>query len=91
MNQLTICESEYPPEGASMHPPQNLHFPPPPWEPDRQLANERMTLDEGPVMLQWPVELKKESVEELEYWLKGVLRRARRKAGLSPEPEREST
>lgn len=43
---------------------------------------ERATLDEGPVVLQWPSTISKESFEELEYWLQGVIRRARRKAGI---------
>jgi hypothetical protein len=46
---------------------------------------DRTNLKEGTVVLHWPSELTEESVEELDYWLKGVLRRARRKAGLPPD------
>ena len=53
-------------------------------EISEECAIERCTLDEGPVVLRWPSELSPESVEELEYWVNGVLRRARRKAGLPP-------
>ncbi len=45
-------------------------------------AIERITLDEGAVVLQWPEELSAASVMELEYWINGVLRRAKRRAGL---------
>ncbi|MCL4193765.1 MAG: hypothetical protein KJZ87_18650 [Thermoguttaceae bacterium] len=48
------------------------------------IATERATLDEGPVVLTWPDALSEASVEELEYWLKGIIRRARRKAGMPP-------
>lgn len=47
---------------------------------------ERATLDEGPAVLQWPESLSKDSFDEFEYWIKGVLRRARRKAGLAASP-----
>lgn len=50
-------------------------------EPDH---NEKMNLDEGPVVLTWPKKLSAESVAELEYWLEGLVRRARRKAGIDP-------
>ncbi len=49
------------------------------------MAIERATLDEGPAVLQWPDTLSKESFGELEYWIQGVIRRARRKAGLSSD------
>jgi hypothetical protein len=39
-------------------------------------------LDEGVVRLQWPGDLSAESVKEFEYWVEGLIRRARRKAGL---------
>jgi len=45
-------------------------------------AQERTTLDEGPVLLQMPGNLSQESVQEFEYWMAGIIRRARRKAGL---------
>ena len=43
------------------------------------------SFDEGPVVLQWPETMSKESFEEFEYWVKGILRRGRRKAGLPPD------
>lgn len=45
-------------------------------------ALERSTLDEGAVVLQWPDTLSAESVKDFEYWIQGVLRRAKRKAGI---------
>lgn len=53
--------------------------------PPQGSASDRMTLPEGAVLLSWPADLSAESVEELDYWLKGVMRRARRAAGLPPE------
>jgi hypothetical protein len=50
--------------------------------PKEGMELERKTLDEGAVVLQWPTTLSKDSVDELEHWIQGVLRRARRKAGL---------
>lgn len=47
-------------------------------------AEERMTLDEGPVTLWWPEHLSPESFADFEYWFNGIMRRARRKAGISP-------
>jgi hypothetical protein len=43
---------------------------------------DRKTLDEGVVILQWPTTLSQDSVDEFEHWIQGVVRRARRKAGL---------
>ncbi len=48
-------------------------------------AKERITLDEGPVIIQWPSELGKNSVEDLDYWLTGLMTRAKRKAGICLE------
>src|SRR5207249_4984981 len=48
-------------------------------------VEERTNLDEGPVVVQWPNTLSPESFEELEYFFKGLIRRARRKAGLPLE------
>ena len=45
-------------------------------------ALERSTLDEGAVVLQWPDTLSEASVKDFEYWIQGVLRRAKRKAGI---------
>jgi hypothetical protein len=68
-------------------PPANPFFKPKLAEepsPPVGVAKEQKTLDEGPAILTWPDNMSKESVEELEYWLQGVIRRAKRKAGLLP-------
>ena len=49
------------------------------------MTKDIMTLDEGMAILHWPAELKPESVHEFEYWINGLLRRVRRKAGLKPK------
>jgi hypothetical protein len=54
------------------------------------IETERTNLPDGSVVLQWPTTLTQESVEEFEYWINGVLRRARRKAGLPPDPGKGS-
>ncbi len=46
------------------------------------LVEVRTILDEGPVVLHCPDNLSQDSVEELQYWFDGLMRRARRKAGL---------
>jgi len=56
--------------------------------PPADSAKERLTLDEGPVVLTWPANLSQESVYDLEGWLKVVVRRARRKAGIKDEEPR---
>lgn len=49
-------------------------------------ALDRASLDEGPVVLSWPDTLSKESVEEFEYWVNGLIKRAKRKAGMTKKP-----
>jgi hypothetical protein len=44
-----------------------------------------LPLDLGMVTFTWPDGLDKDAVEDLESWLKVVMRRVRRKAGLPPE------
>jgi hypothetical protein len=84
MSELTLLD----PPAASQHqktPPSNPFFKPAQQTEDVQrdgIALDRTTLDEGAVRLEWPDTLSKESVEEFEYWLTGVLNRARRKAGM---------
>src|SRR5207253_2140920 len=46
------------------------------------MTQEMTTLDEGLVNLLWPAELSQASVQDFEYWVEGLIRRARRKAGL---------
>ena len=44
---------------------------------------EETDLDEGQATITLPDEMSAESVEDLEYWLKGVLRKAKRRAGVT--------
>jgi hypothetical protein len=48
---------------------------------------DKASLDEGEVVLFWPETLSAESVDDLEYWLSGIIRRARRRAGQSRNEE----
>ncbi len=50
-------------------------------------VQEVKVLDEGAAVLQWPDELSQDSVADIEYWLEGIVRRLRRKAGLQPEKQ----
>lgn len=80
MSELTV---ETPPTAMEHKaPPANPFFKQSHELPVDGVALERVTLDEGPVKLEWPKELSKESVEELEYWLTGIIKRAKRKAGI---------
>lgn len=84
MSELTAVDQ---PAGATA-PPSNPYYKPADDDDGAgaSVAREQCTLDEGPVVLTWPPELSKESVAEFEYWLAGIARRARRKAGLPAEP-----
>jgi hypothetical protein len=66
---------------------KNQLQPPQPLAPGMTI--EAMTLDEGMVHLQWPAELSPDSVRDFEYWVQGLIRRARRKAGLVPDKQGE--
>jgi len=95
MNELSLqkqkSESQQAKDDTGLPPANPFHKPttrplaPP--APPPGLVEERTNLDEGPIILQWPGKLSEGSVEELEYWLEGVMRRARRAAGLPPEKE----
>jgi len=82
MSELTISE-----------PPSAESTPTPPRNPTFQqivedrpgVARERRTLDEGPVILEWPDDLSAESVQDFEYWVSGLIRSARRKAGMTTD------
>jgi hypothetical protein len=83
MSELTIEDAPESAVKTPKAPPVNPFFKPPSDdEPEEGVALERTTLDEGPVRLEWPDELSQASVEEFQYWINGLLRRARRKAGL---------
>lgn len=44
------------------------------------MKEEKCSLDEGEAILIWPKELSAESVQDLEYWLNGILRKAKRRS-----------
>ena len=50
--------------------------------PQPGLKEEKNSLDEGEAVLILPEQLSADSVRDLEYWLKGVLRKAKRRAGI---------
>ena len=45
------------------------------------MKEEKNSLDEGEAVLIWPETLSSESVRDLEYWLQGVINKAKRRAG----------
>lgn len=51
----------------------------------KKLLEEKISLDEGEVVLRWPARLSAASVEDLEDWLSGVIRRAKRRAAKDSE------
>jgi len=48
--------------------------------PQDDIFEEKKALDEGEAVLVWPRNLSQDSVEDMEYWLNGVLRQIRRRA-----------
>lgn len=54
--------------------------------PGSSFEEEKKALDEGPAVLVLPKNLSPESVDDLEYWLQGVLRRMKRRAS-APETD----
>ena len=54
------------------------------------MKEEKGSLDEGEAVLIWPESLSAESVHDLEYWLKGVLKKARRRAGMPDDKKDEA-
>jgi hypothetical protein len=86
MSELTIQK----PKGEPQFPTKGDHpqFPPSPFYRGQPatlalgMTQDAMTLDEGMAILHWPAELSQDSVAEFEYWMQGLIRRARRKAGL---------
>ncbi|HTM54488.1 MAG TPA: hypothetical protein VL175_10695 [Pirellulales bacterium] len=84
MSELAVVDVPNP--ETNLNPPTNPFYRPiGDEEPKAGAALERMTLDEGPVKLEWPSELSPESVAEFEYWLAGLVKRAKRKAGIDPQ------
>jgi hypothetical protein len=50
--------------------------------PQPGLKEEKNSLDEGEAVLIWPEQLSADKVRDLEHWLKGILRKAKRRAGV---------
>lgn len=68
---------EAPPPG--MTPPRLAEEQP---TPQAGMQEEKNSLDEGEATLIWPENLSPESVRDLEYWLTGILNKAKRRAGV---------
>ena len=54
-----------------------------------QLEENKTNLDEGPAVLFLPKELSAHSVEELEYWLNGIMRRVKRRLAEAKSDQNE--
>jgi hypothetical protein len=89
MSELTLQD---PPANPPLTPPANPYYSAQrdrfDDEADQAFAAEQTKLDEGLVRMSLPDTLSAESIEELEYWLHGVLRRACRRAGIDPDPKK---
>ncbi|MCA9053830.1 MAG: hypothetical protein KDA75_08330 [Planctomycetaceae bacterium] len=86
MSELELVDPPDAQEGKS--PPRNPFFKPVQEVlPKDGTVKEQTTLDEGPVLLQCPEELSEDSVRDLEYWVRGILRKARRRAGMPLEDD----
>ncbi|WP_352953338.1 hypothetical protein [Mesorhizobium sp. M1322] len=44
------------------------------------MREDKASLDEGEVVLHWPENLSADSVRDFEYWVEGIIRRAKRRA-----------
>jgi hypothetical protein len=97
MSELSLQKPKSDPpqqtKGDPAQPPPNPFYKPttppsgpPPARPGS--VQEQKVLDEGTAVMQWPDDLSAESVEDFEYWLKGIVRRLRRKAGLPVDPSK---
>jgi hypothetical protein len=53
----------------------------------RGLKEEKNSLDEGEAVLILPESLSADRVRDLEYWLQGILRKAKRRAGIPDDKE----
>jgi hypothetical protein len=54
-------------------------------DPQPGMKEQKNSLDEGEAVLIWPENLSAESVHDLEYWLAGILKKAKRRAGIADE------
>lgn len=81
MSQTTIEQ-----KGAGGHAPGSGLVPPRLPEERQEtkpgMQEEKNRLDEGEAVLTWPGNLSAESVRDLEYWLTGILNKAKRRAGI---------
>jgi len=83
MNELNLVDA--PKYKPVLNPPANPFYSPSEMNeksPKEGMAQDRTTLDEGAVQLDWPDALSEDSVEEFQDWMIGRINRARRKAGL---------
>lgn len=53
------------------------------------MREDKASLDEGEVVLIWPDKLSPDSVADFEYWINGIVRRAKRRAGLKEDERSE--
>lgn len=85
MSELTVAEPPaLPAQEGVRTPPPNPLFKPPAEVDDTppESAKDRITLDEGPIVLQRPTDLKADSVRDLEDWFAVVIKRLKRRAGI---------
>src|SRR5689334_4313225 len=52
-----------------------------------ETERDQTNVEEGEIVITWPKALSEESFADFEYWVHGLIRRARRKAGLPPEKQ----
>ncbi len=89
VSQLTVTElSTETAAKKTITPPANPHYRTPKKEDDAAaevpgMVREETYLDEGPVRLSWPEDLSADSVDDFEYWVKGLIRKAKRRAGVA--------
>ncbi len=83
MSELSVMEPStvQAAQSAAARPPANPYFNKESEATIDGCAKEQITLDEGPVIISRPSSLSADSVEDLEYWLQGLMRRWKRKAG----------
>lgn len=86
VNQVTV---QKPPEGAGR--PQPLAFKPPlvgrrEEDTGDGIKQEVAAIGKGRATVEWPITRTPEEYDDLEYWLKGVLRKARRDVGADANP-----
>lgn len=82
---IVVEEPKAKPDPAVKTPPRNPFF-----EnadtPAKDTAEAKYTLDEGPVLIRWPSKMSPDSYRDFEYFLNGLLNRAKRTAGIEDKP-----